>query len=178
MSTIETKLAQIGNRSETTTGTVNPPVYFSTAYRHEGLGKSTGFDYSRTGNPTRGLLEQAIADLEYTNKVMPVVQVWRLFSSSFHYSVLEMNLLYPKIYTGNVSLIFRTRKKWNVRCRYVNTQSIKQIEQAITTETKAIFIETPTNPLMQVTDIAAVATVAKRHRLLLIVDNTFYTPYL
>lgn len=65
MSTIETKLAQIGNRSETTTGTVNPPVYFSTAYRHEGLGKSTGFDYSRTGNPTRGLLEQAIADLEY-----------------------------------------------------------------------------------------------------------------
>lgn len=65
MSTIETKLAQIGNRSETTTGTVNPPVYFSTAYRHEGIGKSTGFDYSRTGNPTRGLLEQAIADLEY-----------------------------------------------------------------------------------------------------------------
>ncbi len=64
MSTIETKLAQIGNRSETTTGTVNPPVYFSTAYRHEGIGKSTGFDYSRTGNPTRGLLEQAIADLE------------------------------------------------------------------------------------------------------------------
>lgn len=55
MSTIETKLAQIGNRSETTTGTVNPPVYFSTAYRHEGIGKSTGFDYSRTGNPTRCL---------------------------------------------------------------------------------------------------------------------------
>ena len=73
---------------------------------------------------------------------------------------------------------FLSMKKWNVRCRYVNTQSIKQIEQAITTETKAIFIETPTNPLMQVTDIAAVATVAKRHGLLLIVDNTFYTPYI
>ena len=71
---------------------------------------------------------------------------------------------------------FLSMKKWNVRCRYVNTQSIKQIEQAITTETKAIFIETPTNPLMQVTDIAAVATVA--HGLLLIVDNTFYTPYI
>ena len=73
---------------------------------------------------------------------------------------------------------FLSTKKWNVRCRYVNTQSIKQIEQAITTKTKAIFIETPTNPLMQVTDIAAVATVAKRHGLLLIVDNTFYTPYI
>ena len=61
---IDTKLAQIGNRSDTATGTVNPPVYFSTAYRHEGIGQSTGFDYSRTGNPTRQLLEKAIADLE------------------------------------------------------------------------------------------------------------------
>ena len=87
MSTIETKLAQIGNRSETTTGTVNPPVYFSTAYRHEGIGNSTGFDYSRTGNPTRGLLEQAIADLETVSKGMPVVQGWQLFSLSFPYSV-------------------------------------------------------------------------------------------
>ena len=60
----ETILAQLGNRSETTTGTVNPPVYFSTAYRHEGIGQSTGFDYSRTGNPTRKILEDSIAKLE------------------------------------------------------------------------------------------------------------------
>ena len=83
---------------------------------------------------------------------MPVVQGWRLFSSSFLYSALETNLLYLKIYTERIDY-FLSMKKWNVRCRYVNT-SIKQIEQAITTETKAIFIETPTNPLMQVTDIA------------------------
>ena len=68
---------------------------------------------------------------------------------------------------GGTYRLFSEHEKWNVRCRYVNTQSIKQIEQAITTKTKAIFIETPTNPLMQVTDIAAVATVAKRHGLLL-----------
>ena len=92
---------------------------------------------------------------------MPVVPVWHLCSLSFPYSALETNLLYPKIYTGALIDYFLSTKKWNVRCRYVNTQSIKQIEQAITTETKAIFIETPTNPLMQVTDIAAVATVAK-----------------
>ncbi len=99
------------------------------------------------------------------NKVMPVVQGWRLFSSSFLYSALETNLLYLKIYTGErIDYFLSMKKKWNVRCRYVNTQSIKQIEQAITTETKAIFIETPTNPLMQVTDIAAVATVAKKER--------------
>lgn len=77
------------------------------------------------------------------------------------YSALETNLLFLKIYTVALIDYFLSTKKWNVRCRYVNTQSIKQIEQAITTKTKAIFIETPTNPLMQVTDIAAVATVAK-----------------
>ena len=177
MSTIETKLAQIGNRSETTTGTVNPPVYFSTAYRHEGIGKSTGFDYSRTGNPTRGLLEQAIADLEYGEQGYACSSGMALFSSSFLYSARDELIVSEDLYGERIDY-FLSMKKWNVRCRYVNTQSIKQIEQAITTETKAIFIETPTNPLMQVTDIAAVATVAKRNGLLLIVDNTFYTPYI
>ncbi|WP_346817810.1 cystathionine gamma-synthase/O-acetylhomoserine thiolyase [Bacillus paramobilis] len=179
MSTIETKLAQIGNRSETTTGTVNPPVYFSTAYRHEGIGKSTGFDYSRTGNPTRGLLEQAIADLEYgeqgyacSSGMAAVLLVLSLFRSGDELIVSE------DLYGGTYRLFSEHEKKWNVRCRYVNTQSIQKIKKAITAETKAIFIETPTNPLMQVTDIAAVATVAKRHGLLLIVDNTFYTPYI
>ena len=161
MSTIETKLAQIGNRSETTTGTVNPPVYFSTAYRHEGIGKSTGFDYSRTGNPTRGLLEQAIADLECGEQGYACSSGMAAVLLVLSYSALETNLLFLKIYTVALIDYFLSTKKWNVRCRYVNTQSIKQIEQAITTKTKAIFIETPTNPLMQVTDIAAVATVAK-----------------
>ncbi|MDR4151634.1 PLP-dependent transferase, partial [Bacillus thuringiensis] len=73
------------------------------------------------------------------------------------------------LYGGTYRLFAEHEKKWNVRCRYVNTQSIKQIEQAITTATKAIFIETPTDPLIQVTDISAVATVAQRHGLLLIV---------
>ncbi|MGG3519082.1 methionine biosynthesis PLP-dependent protein [Bacillus pseudomycoides] len=179
MSTIETKLAQIGNRSETTTGTVNPPVYFSTAYRHEGIGKSTGFDYSRTGNPTRGLLERAIADLEEgeqgyacSSGMAAVLLILSLFRSGDELIVSE------DLYGGTYRLFAEHEEKWNIRCRYVDTQSIKQIEQAVTSQTKAIFIETPTNPLMQVTDIAAVATVAKRHDLLLIVDNTFYTPYI
>ena len=164
MSTIETKLAQIGNRSETTTGTVNPPVYFSTAYRHEGIGKSTGFDYSRTGNPTRGLLEQAIADLEYgeqgyacSSGMAAVLLVLSLFRSGDELIVSE------DLYGERIDY-FLSMKKWNVRCRYVNTQSIKQIEQAITTETKAIFIETPTNPLMQVTDILCCRNCSEKER--------------
>ncbi|AWC33859.1 methionine biosynthesis PLP-dependent protein [Bacillus cytotoxicus] len=179
MSTIETTLAQIGNRSETGTGTVNPPVYFSTAYRHEGIGKSTGFDYSRTGNPTRGLVERAIADLEKGDQgyacssgMAAVLLVLSLFRSDDELIVSE------DLYGGTYRLFSEHEKKWNIRCRYIDTQSIEQIEHAITSKTKAIFIETPTNPLMQVTDIQAVATIAKRHGLLLIVDNTFYTPYI
>ncbi|SFI47843.1 MULTISPECIES: methionine biosynthesis PLP-dependent protein [unclassified Bacillus (in: firmicutes)] len=179
MSTMETKLAQIGNRSETTTGAVNPPVYFSTAYRHEGIGKSTGFDYSRTGNPTRLLLERAIADLEHgeqgyacSSGMAAVLLVLSLFRSGDELIVSE------DLYGGTYRLFTEHEQKWDVRCRYVDTQHIEEIEKAISPKTKAIFIETPTNPLMQITDIAAVAAVAKRHDLLLIVDNTFYTPYL
>lgn len=111
MSTIETKLAQIGNRSETTTGTVNPPVYFSTAYRHEGIGQSTGFDYSRTGNPTRGLLEQAIADLEYGEQGYACSSGMAAVLLVLSYSALETNLLYPKIYTGALIDYFLSMKK-------------------------------------------------------------------
>lgn len=111
MSTIETKLAQIGNRSETTTGTVNPPVYFSTAYRHEGIGKSTGFDYSRTGNPTRGLLEQAIADLECGEQGYACSSGMAAVLLVLSYSALETNLLFLKIYTVALIDYFLSTKK-------------------------------------------------------------------
>lgn len=179
MSTIETKLAQLGNRSETTTGAVNPPIYLSTAYRHEGLGKSTGFDYSRTANPTRLLLEQSIASLEEgeqgyacSSGMAAILLVLSLFHSGDELIVSE------DLYGGTYRLLKEYEEKWNVGCTYVKTYHTEQIEKAISNKTKAIFIETPTNPLMQITDIHAVATVAKKHGLLLIVDNTFYTPYL
>lgn len=179
MSTIETKLAQLGNRSETTTGAVNPPIYLSTAYRHEGLGKSTGFDYSRTANPTRLLLEQSIASLEEgeqgyacSSGMTAVLLVLSLFHSGDELIVSE------DLYGGTYRLLKEYEEKWNVRCTYTKTHHAKQIEKAISNKTKAIFIETPTNPLMQITDIRAVAAIAKKHDLLLIVDNTFYTPYL
>ena len=76
MYNIETKLVQIGNGSDEKTGAINPPVYFSTAYRHSGIGETTGYDYIRTGNPTRQIVEQAIADLEEI-KDMPVLREWR-----------------------------------------------------------------------------------------------------
>jgi cystathionine gamma-synthase len=176
---IDTKLAQIGNRSESTTGTVNPPVYFSTAYRHEGIGQSTGFDYSRTGNPTRALLEKTIADLEGGDRgfacssgMAAIFTVLSLFQSGDEWLVSE------DLYGGTYRLLEQGYKKWGLSSKYVNTCCPEEVEQKITPQTKAIFLETPTNPLMQQSDIVAIAAIAKQYGVLLIVDNTFYTPLL
>lgn len=175
----ETKLAQIGNRSETSTGTVNPPVYFSTAFRHEGIGQSTGYDYSRTGNPTRELLEKTIADLEGGDRgfacssgMAAIFTVLSLFQSGDEWLVSE------DLYGGTYRLLEQGYRKWGLTAHYINTSSIDEIRRKLTSKTKAIFLETPTNPLMQQTDIAAVAELAKEHGVLLIVDNTFFTPLL
>jgi cystathionine gamma-synthase len=176
---IDTQLAQIGNRSDTVTGTVNPPVYFSTAYRHEGLGQSTEFDYSRTGNPTRQLLENTISDLEYRDQgfacssgMAAIMTVLSLFQSGDEWLVSE------DLYGGTYRILEQGYKKWGLKCQYVNTCCPEEIERKITPQTKAIFLETPTNPLMKKTDISAVSEIAKKHGIMLIVDNTFYTPLL
>jgi cystathionine gamma-synthase len=176
---IETKLAQIGNRSDTATGTVNPPVYFSTAYRHAGIGQSTGFDYSRTGNPTRKILEETIANLEggdqgfaCSSGMAAIFTVLSLFQSDDEWLVSK------DLYGGTYRLLEQGYKKWGLNCHYVNTSCLDEIESNITPKTKAIFLETPTNPLMQQTDISLVSKIAKEHGILLIVDNTFYTPLL
>ena len=160
------------------TGTVNIPVYFSTAYRHKGIGQSTGFDYTRTGNPTRQVLEETIADLEcgdegfaYSSGMAAIFNILSLFQSG------DELIVSKDLYGGTYRLLEEDYQKWGLRCRY-KSHIIQNIENEITAHTKAIFIETPTNPLMEETDISAVAQIAKKHNLLLIVDNTFYTPIL
>ncbi len=176
---IDTVLAQIGNRSEQTTGTVNPPVYFSTAYRHEGIGQSTGFDYTRTGNPTRKILEQAIAELEAGDQgyacssgMAAILTILSIFQSGDEWIVSK------DLYGGTYRLLEQGFKKWGLTSHYVNTTNPEEITKYISPRTKAIFIETPTNPLMEQTDIGAVAKIANENNILLIVDNTFYTPLL
>ncbi|MDX5475461.1 MAG: methionine biosynthesis PLP-dependent protein [Bacillaceae bacterium] len=175
----ETILAQIGNRSETKTGTVNPPIYLSTAYRHEAVGKSTGYDYIRTGNPTRELLEDAIAKLEYGVKgfacssgMAAIQTVLSLFKSGDEIIVCK------DLYGGTYRLFEDIYRKWGLHCTYVSTSNLEEIEREVKKNTKAIFIESPTNPLMELTNIKAVSEIAKKHKLLLICDNTFFTPIL
>ncbi|MCM3411899.1 methionine biosynthesis PLP-dependent protein [Metabacillus sp. YM-086] len=176
---IETKLAQIGNRSENVTGTVNPPIYLSTAYRHAGIGESTGFDYIRTGNPTRLLVEKAIADLEHGDRgfafssgMAAIQTIMALFQSG------DELIVSSDLYGGTYRLFEREWRKYGLSFQYDDFTNPVETEKLINDNTKALFIETPTNPLMQEADIKELVAVAKKHNILVIVDNTFYTPLL
>ncbi len=176
---LETRLVQLGNRSDQQTGAVNPPIYLSTAYEHEGLGKSTGYDYTRTKNPTRHLLEEGIAQLEggdagfACSSGMAAIQlVMSLFRPN------DEILLPEDIYGGTYRLLEQYEESYHIRPIYDAFTDVGATEAKITDQTKALFIETPTNPLMQEIDLIAYAELAKRHGLWLIVDNTFLTPFL
>ncbi|MEH6924207.1 methionine biosynthesis PLP-dependent protein [Bacillus altitudinis] len=176
---VETKLAQIGNRSEEVTGTVSPPVYLSTAYRHRGIGESTGFDYIRTKNPTRQLVEDAIASLEegtagfaFSSGMAAIQTIMALFESG------DELIVSSDLYGGTYRLFENEWKKYGLRFVYDDFSDEDCLRSKMTPNTKAVFIETPTNPLMQEADIQKVAKIAKEHGALVIVDNTFYTPVL
>ncbi|MGK7376213.1 methionine biosynthesis PLP-dependent protein [Planococcus sp. 1R117A] len=176
---LETRLVQLGNHSDAKTGAVSPPIYLSTAYAHEALGKSTGFDYTRTKNPTRSILEEGIANLEEgdagfaCSSGMAAIQlVLSLFRPGDE-------LLVPEdIYGGTYRLLGHFADVYNIQATHAEFKDVESTEQQITIQTRALFIETPTNPLMQEIDLRAYAALAKKHNLLLIVDNTFLTPYL
>lgn len=175
---INTKLVQLGNQSDPRTGAVNPPLHFSTAYKHDGLGLSTGYDYIRTKNPTRTILEEGIANLENGDRGyacssgMAAIQlVMSLFKSGDE-------LIAPDdLYGGTFRLFDQYENLYNIRTSYSTFDNVKETEKLITENTKALFIETPTNPLMLEIDIEQYVELAKKHGLLVIVDNTFLTPY-
>ena len=176
---LETQLVQLGNRSDSKTGAVSPPIHLSTAYEHPELGNSTGFDYTRTKNPTRSILEEGIAQLEGAD-------VGFACSSGMAAIQLVLSLFRPgdellvpeDIYGGTYRLLDHFADVYNIQTNYADFSDYKQIEQLISINTRALFIETPTNPLMQEFDLAAYGELAKKKNLLLIVDNTFLTPYL
>lgn len=175
---IESRLAQIGSVQEPVTGAVNFPIYQATAFRHPKLGQSTGFDYSRTKNPTRSVLEEACADLESgdagfacSSGMAALQTIFALFSQGDHL-IVSLDL-----YGGTYRLLDRIMARFGVTATYVDTTDLDALEGSRRPNTKAVFIETPTNPLMMITDLEAVCTWAKHHQLISIVDNTLLTPY-
>lgn len=175
---IESLLAQIGSLSEPVTGALSYPIYQSTCYRHPELGKSTGFDYTRTKNPTRTVLEEAIAQLEKgdggfasSSGMASLQTVFALFSQGDHL-IVSLDL-----YGGTYRLLEQIMSRFGVTATYVDTNSRDELEASRQPNTKAVLIETPTNPLMMITDVEQVSAWAKAHGLLTIVDNTLLTPF-
>lgn len=175
---IESRLAQIGSMEDPATGAINYPIYHATAFRHPRLGQSTGFDYIRTKNPTRSVLEEAAAALESgdagfacASGMAALTTVFTLFGQGDHL-IVSLDL-----YGGTYRLLERILSKYGISASYVDTNDLEGLEAARQPGTKAVFIETPTNPLMMITDVEAVCTWARRHGLLTIVDNTLLTPF-
>lgn len=160
------------------TGSVSVPIFQSATFSHPGVGLSTGYDYSRLQNPTREHLEKTLAKLEngtdamaFSSGMAAIAAVMELFRPDSHIIASD------DLYGGSIRLFRNISEKNGISFSLVNTTDIAKLESHIRPETKALFIETPTNPMMYVTDIAESARLAKSHDLLLIVDNTFLTPY-
>lgn len=164
-------------RGEDYYGAVSFPIFQTATYTHFGVGKSTGFDYSRTQNPTRERVEKIVAQLEggtdgfaLSSGMAAITLLMELFAPGDHL-IVDSDL-----YGGSIRLFNHVCQKNGIEFTSLNC-SADDIEAAVKPTTKAIFIETPTNPMMNVTDIRKTAEIAKRHGLLLIVDNTFLSPY-
>ncbi|MBR1743156.1 MAG: PLP-dependent transferase [Lachnospiraceae bacterium] len=158
-------------------GAVSYPIYQTATYAHPGVDQSTGYDYSRLQNPTREILEKTVAGLEggidafaLTTGMAAITLLFELFEPGDHI-IAEADL-----YGGSIRLFDNVSKKNRYELTYLNCAK-DDIENRIKENTKAIYIETPTNPMMNISDIEKIAEIAKRHHVLLIVDNTFLSPY-
>ncbi|MFZ5641202.1 MAG: trans-sulfuration enzyme family protein [Bacillota bacterium] len=174
-----TELVRIGLATDRRTGALSTPIYQCATFAHPALGESTGYDYSRTCNPTREVLEEGIARLEggcrgfaFSTGMAAITTLLLLFKQSDHLVVTE------DLYGGTYRLLDKIFTNFGLSVSYVDTSDLRQVQDAIQDNTKAIFIETPTNPLLKIADIAAIADTAKQKGLLTIVDNTFMTPVL
>lgn len=177
--TIETKCLhqEVSDHIEKAYGAISFPIYQTATFAHRGVGESTGYDYSRLQNPTREQLEKTVASLEkgidaiaFSSGMSAIAAVMELFRPGDHV-IADADL-----YGGSVRLFQKINAKNGITFSRVDLSS-ENVEQYFTENTKAIYIETPTNPMMHVTDIRKLSEIAKAHRLLLIVDNTFMSPY-
>ena len=176
---IATQAAHIGLEWDTRTGAVSVPIYQTATFRHPGLGQSTGFDYSRSGNPTRQALEDGIARLDggcrgfaYASGMAAITSLLLLFKSGDHLIVTE------DLYGGTCRLFDKIFSQYGLSVSYVDTSNPQAVEAAIRPATRALFVETLTNPLLKFAELPVLAGIARLHKLLLIADNTFLTPYL
>lgn len=160
-------------------GAVNPPLNMSSTYAQLAPGKHQGYEYARSGNPTRAALEGVLASIEngtrafaYSSGLGATDTVMKLLGAGDHVVVAD------DVYGGTFRIFDKTYRRFGLEFTFVDTTRAGSIEDAFTPKTRMLFIETPSNPLLKITDIAAAASVARRRGAITVVDNTFATPYL
>lgn len=177
--TLETRLVQIGVGRDERTGAISFPIYPSATYRHPAVGQSTGYDYTRSGNPTRQVLEEGLAALEGGSRACVFSSGMAALTTLFlHFSAGDHLIVSEDLYGGTYRVLDQVFAKLGLSVSYVDSTCLDAIESAVTAATRAILIETPGNPLLGVADIAAIAELCRRGNLLFIVDNTFLSPVL
>jgi cystathionine beta-lyase/cystathionine gamma-synthase len=173
-----TRAIHVGSEPDASTGAVAPPIFATSTYAQEELGRTKGYDYSRAGNPTRSRLERNLASLEggaaarvFSSGMAAVAAIASLMKTGEH--IVASNNLY-----GGVPRLFnQVLAGQGLGFTYVNTANPRNVAAAIRKTTRFVYIETPTNPLMELTDIAAVSEIAHRRGCQIVVDNTFMSPY-
>lgn len=176
---IESALIHGGIYGDKQTGAVNVPIYQTSTYEQDGLGNNKGWEYSRTGNPTRAALEALIAELEngkagfaFGSGMAAITAVLSLFKTG------DKVIISKNVYGGTFRVLDKVFNNFDITYSIEDTSDLETLDSKITPDVKAILIESPANPLLTITDIAGVAKLAKKHNILSIVDNTFMTPYL
>lgn len=167
-----------GDHTYDHTGAISEPIYLSATYRHPGFGQSTGYDYGRVANPTRDALEKSIAMLENGERCFAVSSgmaainlLMILFDAGDHVLMSE------DLYGGTVRIANEIYGKYGIEFEYIDTTNLNLVAEKMRPNTKCVFVETPSNPMMFVTDIAGIAKIAHESNAILAVDNTFLSPH-
>jgi len=173
----ETRAIHVGQKPEELYGSVSLPIYQTSTFKQEEFGEYT-YDYSRAGNPTRNALEETISSLEggadaamFASGMAAMSAIFTLLKQGDHL------ILSGNVYGGTYRLLTQIMQNMGLSSSWIDTSDSKLVQGAITLDTKMIVIESPTNPMMQLTDIHAVSKISKDNNLLLVVDNTFMSPY-
>jgi cystathionine gamma-lyase len=174
----DTLAIHAGQEPDPTTGAIMTPVYLTSTYVQEGPGEHKGYEYSRTKNPTRNALEGCLAALEGAKYGAAFASGLAAADTLMH--MLEVGdhvVASDDLYGGSFRLFDKVHRRHGIDFTFVDLTNIEALEAAITPKTKMIWVETPTNPMLKLVDLAAVAQVAQRHKIISVADNTFMTPY-
>ncbi len=174
---LSTRAIHAGQRPEPQAGAIMTPLYLTSTYVQDGFGRNKGYEYARGKNPTREALERNVASLEggqhgfaFASGMGCLDSIMKLFRAGDHIVVGE------NVYGGTFRLFDKILRHFGLSFTYVDTRDAQRVADAMTAQTRALLIETPTNPLMRLADLTAMAEIARKHDALLVVDNTFATP--